>query len=113
MSPVNLDELELGYSYVTQVSVRPGVVELAVDLIMPPARNLVFECKLIRISGFAHVDWDAWLPPAGNADGTFDWGSVDELVLDDGLTVLEGLFGALRLTGGVHVFEMGTADEVS
>lgn len=110
MTPVNLRNLDLDYSYVVEIAISPGQVDLVVDLVRFPPKDLVFDKRRIRITGFRDVAWSGWGPPAGNADGTIDWGSVDEITLGDGLTVLTGDFGTVRLSGGAHVIEMDSAE---
>jgi hypothetical protein len=96
-------------SYVLDIQARPGLVTLEMDLALHvdhprhrPASPGERHCYLRGTMRFLHVEELHWVdqgtPPAKDATGELDYGTVDSLVVEGNLYVLTGDFGRISVT---------------
>ncbi|WP_066043800.1 hypothetical protein [Herbiconiux solani] len=112
-----LKDYALEESWVLGIEVKPGVVELIVDLCFaathPELRPLrdgewtYFRRGVIRFAGVTAVTWrNMGRPAATDASGAKDWGHIDSLEWDETSFTLEGDFGAMCLTAATVTVEL-------
>jgi len=103
-----LEHFVLEESWVLDIAVHPGVVELEIDLayakdhpqLRPPREGeyAYFRRGTIRFTGVSSVSWHEMdAQPATDASGTVDWGNIDALKWAGTTFTLEGDFGVIEL----------------
>lgn len=96
--------LYLEDSWVLAINAQPGILELVMDLVLRESHPL-FEPPLVseqhchrrgvvRFNGVSSLRWEGQAaPPATDATGERDYGSVDVLRATDDAYIVEGDFG--------------------
>jgi hypothetical protein len=100
--------LYLEDSWILEITARPGLLEFVVDLVLLDSHPL-FELRsageqycyrrgVIRFDGVSSLRWEKQgAPPATDATGERDYGSVDALRETDDAYVVEGDFGHIAV----------------
>lgn len=106
--------LYLEDSWVLDITAKPGIVELTVDLVLrelhpdyqPPApgEQYCYRRGFVRFTGVSSLVWEGQgAPPAVDATGEKDLGSIDVLMATDAGYEVEGDFGRIRVTSAAPV----------
>jgi hypothetical protein len=111
------ENLYLEDSWVLDITARPGVLELVVDLVLrephpsyePPktGEQYCHRRGVVRFQGVSSLRWEGQgSVPAVDATGERDYGSVDALRMTDDAYVVEGDFGRIAVASAPPSVEL-------
>lgn len=115
----DFEGLYLEDSWVLDVAARPGVLELAVDLVLreshpgyeaPKAGEQYCHRRgVIRFEDVSSLRWEGrGLVPATDATGERDYGTVDALSVNDDIYMIEGDFRRIWVASAPPVVKFGS-----
>ncbi|GAB2922105.1 hypothetical protein [Streptomyces sp. NPDC058869] len=96
-------------SYVLDIQARPGLLALEIDLALnvdhpqyrpaSPGERHCYRTGTLQFSHVVDLSWvDQGTPPAKDATGELDYGTVDCLEVEGNLYVMTGDFGRISVT---------------
>ncbi|WP_019137607.1 hypothetical protein [Cellulomonas massiliensis] len=104
-------------SWVLDVTARPGALVLRLDFVLLeshraftaplPGEQYCYRSGVLRFPNVRRLTWsDQGRPPARDATGEIDYGSVDTLLIGDDRHSLVGDFGNIEVSSAAPVVEL-------